>query len=87
MPSVLYKTRYVSALPTMASLLSSLPHFSPGTVTTRLCINAMGNEFEFMNMAAAMAKFLPMVTFLAALKLAPALRQKLWLRTFEKASV
>jgi hypothetical protein len=58
MPSVLYNTRYVRALPTMAFLLSSSPHFKPGTVTTRLCIKAMGSEFEFMNIAAAMAKFL-----------------------------
>lgn len=55
MPIVEYNTRYVSARPTMASLLSSSPHFSPGTVMTRLCIKAMGSEFEFMNMADAIA--------------------------------
>lgn len=42
----------------MASLLSSSPHFSPGTVITRLCIRAIGSEFEFMNIDAATAKLL-----------------------------
>ena len=55
MPNVEYKTRYVRARPTMAFLLSSASHFKPGTVTTRLCISAIGSEFEFMNMDAAMA--------------------------------
>jgi hypothetical protein len=58
MPRVLYRTKYVKARPTMASLLSSEPHFSPETVTTRLCINAIGSELEFMNMEAAIAKLL-----------------------------
>lgn len=58
MPSVEYNTRYVSARPTMAFLLSSCPHFNPGTVTTKLCIKAIGNEFEFMNIDAAIAKLL-----------------------------
>ena len=40
----------------MASLLSSSSHFSPGTVTTRLCMSAIGREFEFMNIDAAIAK-------------------------------
>ena len=30
----------------------------PSTVMTRLCISAIGSEFEFMNMAAAIAKLL-----------------------------
>lgn len=55
MPIVEYNTRYVSARPTIASLLSSSPHFSPGTVMTRLCIKAIGSEFEFMNIADAIA--------------------------------
>ena len=58
MHNVEYKTRYVRARPTMAFLLSSASHFKPGTVTTRLCISAIGSEFEFMNMDAAIAKAL-----------------------------
>lgn len=42
----------------MASAESSSSHFKPGTVITKLCIRAMGSEFEFMNMDAAMAKAL-----------------------------
>lgn len=38
MPRVEYNTRYESARPSIASLLSSLPHFKPCTVMTRLCI-------------------------------------------------
>jgi hypothetical protein len=41
----------------MASFVSSGPHFSPGTVTTRLCIRAMGRELLLLNIAAAMQKF------------------------------
>jgi hypothetical protein len=35
-----------------------LPHAKSGTETTRLCMRAIGREFEFMNMAAAMTKLL-----------------------------
>jgi hypothetical protein len=38
MPNVEYNTRYPSARPSIASLLSSWPHLSPCTVTTRLCL-------------------------------------------------
>ena len=61
MPRVEYSTRYVRARPTIAFLLSSLPHLRPGTVTTRLCIRAMGSEFEFMNIDAAIANDLSVI--------------------------
>jgi hypothetical protein len=40
----------------MALLVSCSPHLRPGTVITRDCMSAMGSEFEFMNIAAAIAK-------------------------------
>ena len=46
------------ARPIIASLVSSSPHLSPGTVAARDCKRATGREFEFMNVAAAIAKFL-----------------------------
>ena len=42
----------------MASMVSSAPHLSRGTVVARDCMSATGREFEFMNMDAAVAKFL-----------------------------
>lgn len=57
-PSVLHSTRYVNARPTMASVLSSSPQVRPGTVTTSDCSKAIGRELEFMNIEAAIAKFL-----------------------------
>jgi hypothetical protein len=58
MPRVLYNTKYVSARPSIAFLLSSGVHLRPCTLRTRLCMSAMGSEFEFMNIEAAIAKFL-----------------------------
>ena len=60
MPNVLYIVRYVRARPSIAFLLSSEPQARSGTDTTRLCIKAIGNALEFMNMAAAMTKLLLM---------------------------
>lgn len=57
-PIVLHRSRYVRARPIMASLVSSSPHLSPGTVTARDWRRATGRELEFMKVAAAMAKFL-----------------------------
>lgn len=42
----------------MASTVSSGPHLRKGTVVARDCMSATGREFEFMNMAAAVAKLL-----------------------------
>jgi hypothetical protein len=42
----------------MASMVSSVPHLRSGTVVARDCMSATGSEFEFMNMDAAVAKFL-----------------------------
>jgi hypothetical protein len=42
----------------MELIVSSRPHSSPGTETTRDWRSATGREFEFMIMAAAIAKFL-----------------------------
>ena len=42
----------------MASMVSSEPHLRRGTVVARDCMSATGREFEFMNMEAAVAKFL-----------------------------
>jgi hypothetical protein len=42
----------------MASMVSSAPHLRRGTVVARDCMSATGREFEFMNMDAAVAKFL-----------------------------
>lgn len=51
-------TRYVRALPSIDSVLSPSPHLRVGTVTTKLCITAIGNDPEFINIAAAVAKLL-----------------------------
>lgn len=56
MPNVLYIVKYVSARPSIAFLLSSLPHARSGTDTTSDCMSAMGSAFEFINMAAAATK-------------------------------
>lgn len=40
----------------MPSLVSFLPHLSPGTSWTSDCTRAIGSELEFWNMAAQMAK-------------------------------
>ena len=42
----------------IASFVSSSPHLRSGTVAARGCKRATGSEFEFMNVAAAIAKFL-----------------------------
>ena len=42
----------------MASFVSSSPHLRPGTVAAMDCKRATGRELEFMNVAAAIAKFL-----------------------------
>ena len=42
----------------MASMVSSGPHLRRETVVARDCMSATGREFEFMNMDAAVAKFL-----------------------------
>ena len=42
----------------MESIVSSRPHLSPGTETASDWRSATGREFEFMIMAAAIAKFL-----------------------------
>lgn len=42
----------------MASMVSSGPHLRRGTVVARDCMSATGRELEFMNMEAAVAKFL-----------------------------
>jgi hypothetical protein len=57
-PRVLYSTRYVRARPSIAFVLSSGVHLRPCTLITRLCMRAMGSEFEFMNIEAAIAKLL-----------------------------
>lgn len=58
MPSVLYIVRYVKARPSIAFLLSSVPHARSGMETTRLCMRAIGSALEFMNIAAAITKLL-----------------------------
>lgn len=50
--------RYVRALPSMDSVLSLSPLLRMGTVTTKLCMTAIGKELEFINIAAAVAKLL-----------------------------
>jgi hypothetical protein len=42
----------------MASMVSFFPHSSPGTVSASDWRSATGREFEFIIMAAAIAKFL-----------------------------
>lgn len=53
----------------MASIVSSEPLLRIGTVVARDCISATGREFEFMNMEAAVAKFLRRTETILRMKL------------------
>jgi len=57
-PIVLQRSKQVRAQLMIASFVLSSPHLRSGTVAARDCKRATGSKLEFINVTAAIAKFL-----------------------------